>query len=150
MVGLTLLDWGITLNGNVEFFILYLAAQRSSKNPDNFEIFYFQILRNNSDKETRGRALLFKVIPYLPASLPTLLFCRITELTIYVEGNDIVEYEMWEEMVSNRYKLIDMANDIKIIGKFWVPIRYNCPKKQFLCLPSLYTLSSLFVLYLRV
>ena len=93
---------------------------------------------------TWTKSLLFKVLPFVPASLPTLLFCRITELTIYVEGNDIVEYEMWEEMVSNRYKLIDMANDIKIIGKFWVPIRYDCPKKQFLCLPSLYSVYIIF------
>ena len=53
----------------------------------------------------------------VPTSLPTLLFCRITELTIFLEGSNPVTYELWEEMVQERSQLMDVSNDIKMIGK---------------------------------
>ena len=43
---------------------------------------------------TWTKSLLFKVLPFVPASLPTLLFCRITELTISIEGNDLIAFEV--------------------------------------------------------
>lgn len=75
------------------------------------------MLRNKEDNNPCGKAFLFKVLPFVPASLPTLLFCRITELTICVEGSDLIEYEVWEEMVMKRSELMDMSNDIKLIGE---------------------------------
>ena len=63
---------------------------------------------------------LFRFLPYLPASLPTLLFCRLAELTIFLEGNQshLIEYEQWEELVQDRLELMEVSNDIKIIGLF--------------------------------
>ena len=34
-----------------------------------------------------------------------------------MEGSDLIEYEVWEEMVMKRSELMDMSNDIKLIGE---------------------------------
>ena len=60
--------------------------------------------------------LLFRILPYVPTSLPTLLFCRITELTITLEGENLLTHALWEEMVRERAQLMDVSNDIKMIG----------------------------------
>ena len=66
------------------------------------------------------KSSLFRILPYLPTSLPTLLFCRLAELTIFLEGNQshLIEYEQWEELVQERLELMEVSNDIKIIGLF--------------------------------
>ena len=66
---------------------------------------------------SKAQKLLFQILPYVPTTLPTLLFCRITELTILLEGSNPVAYELWEEMVQERSQLMDVSNDIKMIGK---------------------------------
>ena len=50
--------------------------------------------------EFKDKKRLFRILPYLPTSLPTLLFSRIAELTITLEGNTPVAFEVWEEMVT--------------------------------------------------
>ena len=69
------------------------------------------------EENSKIKQLLFRILPYLPTSLPTLLFCRITELTILLEGNNPVTYALWEEMIQERSQLMDVSNDIKMIGK---------------------------------
>ena len=49
--------------------------------------------------------------------MPTLLFCRITELTITLEGENLLTHAVWEQMVQERAQLMDASNDIKMIGK---------------------------------
>ena len=63
------------------------------------------------------KRILFTILPYVPTSLPTLVFCRLAELTISLEGNQLLNYRLWEEMVEERNELMDVSNDIKIIGK---------------------------------
>ena len=70
------------------------------------------------EKDSKAKRFLFKILPYIPVSLPTLLFCRISELTIFLEGNEPVEYGTWEDMVLERSELMNISNDIKIIGNF--------------------------------
>ena len=52
--------------------------------------------------------------------LLTLLFCRLAELTIFLEGNqsNLIEYDQWEELVRERLELMEVSNDIKIIGLY--------------------------------
>ena len=64
------------------------------------------------------KRVLLWVLPCIPTTLPTMLFCRISELTIFLEGNDPIEHSTWEKMVLERATLMDISNDIKIIGKF--------------------------------
>ena len=66
------------------------------------------------------KSSLFRILPYLPTSLPTLLFCRLAELTIFLEGNQshLIEYQQWEELAEERLELMEVSNDIKIIGLF--------------------------------
>ena len=59
----------------------------------------------------------FWVLPCIPTTLPTLLFCRISELTILLEDNNPLDHDAWERMVAERVVLMDISNDIKIIGK---------------------------------
>ena len=51
-----------------------------------------------------------------------MLFCRISELTVLLEGNDPLRQDVWEEMVLERSLLMDISNDIKIIGKIFMKI----------------------------
>ena len=64
------------------------------------------------------KRFLFWIIPCILTTLPTLLFCRISELTILLEENNPIEHRVWEKMVAERVTLMDISNDIKIIGKF--------------------------------
>ena len=75
-----------------------------------------QILQSR-EKDSKVKSFLFKTLPYVPVSLPTLLFCRISELTIFLEGNEPIEHATWEDMVLERSELMNISNDIKIIGK---------------------------------
>ena len=73
-------------------------------------------------EEGRGgsklKKLLCKYVPFMPASLPTLLFCRLSELTSILEGDLLIERDLWEAMLQERMCLAWMANDVKIIGIF--------------------------------
>ena len=64
------------------------------------------------------KRVLLWVLPCIPTTLPTMLFCRISELTILLEENNPIEHDVWEKMVAERVTLMDLSNDIKIIGKF--------------------------------
>ena len=75
--------------------------------------------------------LLFSLLPYVPSSLPTLLFCRITELTINLEGDNVMTYTDWEEMVQERSQLVDVSSDIKMIGETLRFPRFFCLSNQF-------------------
>ena len=63
------------------------------------------------------KRVLLWVLPCIPTTLPTMLFCRISELTILLEENNPIEHGAWEKMVLERVTLMDISNDIKIIGK---------------------------------
>ena len=79
--------------------------------------FSSQQILQTKDQNSRAKVLLFRILPYVPTSLPTLLFCRITELTITLEGENLLTHALWEEMVRERAQLMDVSNDIKMIGK---------------------------------
>ena len=69
-----------------------------------------------------AKRVLLWVLPCIPTTLPTMLFCRISELTILLEENNPIEQGAWEKMVAERVTLMDISNDIKIIGKFFFEI----------------------------
>ena len=60
---------------------------------------------------------LCKFLPFFPASLPTLLFCRLAELNVMLTGDRMLGPEAWEAFVQERITLAWMANDVKIIGE---------------------------------
>ena len=65
---------------------------------------------------------LCKYLPFLPASLPTLLFCRLAELNVLLTGNKMLGPEAWEVFIQERIALTWMANDVRIIGEDFVTI----------------------------
>ena len=65
---------------------------------------------------------LCRHLPFLPASLPTLLFCRLAELNVKLAGNKMLGPEAWEAFVQERIVLAWIANDVKIIGEDFVAI----------------------------
>ena len=68
--------------------------------------------------ESNLKKLLRKYLPFMPASLPTLLFCRLAEVTATLEGDLLLERDLWEAMLQERVCLAWMANDVKIIGTY--------------------------------
>ena len=78
---------------------------------------HIQILQGKRAEGSLTKRILFAILPYVPTSLPTLVFCRLTELSISLEGNQLLNYQLWEEMVEERNELTDVSNNIKIIGK---------------------------------
>ena len=60
---------------------------------------------------------LQRYIPFLPASLPSLLFCRRTKLVLDMGGGGVLSQAQWEAMLQDEITLREMANDIKIIGE---------------------------------
>ena len=71
------------------------------------------------------KRFLCRYLPFLPASLPTLLFCRLAELTIMLEDDTLLSREVWEAAVQERIVLSWMANDVKIIGRCYLPCAYK-------------------------
>ena len=69
------------------------------------------------------KRVLLWVLPCIPTTLPTMLFCRISELTILLEENNPIEHHVWEKMVAERVTLMNISNDIKIIGELSSPTR---------------------------
>ena len=63
------------------------------------------------------KRFLCRYLPFLPASLPTLLFCRLAELTVMLEDDTLLGRDAWEAAVQERILLGWMANDVKIIGR---------------------------------
>ena len=63
------------------------------------------------------KRFLCRYLPFLPASLPTLLFCRLAELTVMLEDDTLLSRDAWEAAVQERILLSWMANDVKIIGR---------------------------------
>ena len=59
---------------------------------------------------------IHRYLPYLPASLPVLLFCRLADLTLILENGTLLSREDWEAAVQEKIQLSWMANDVKIIG----------------------------------
>ena len=86
---------------------------------------HIQILQGKRAEGSLTKRILFTILPFVPTSLPTLLFCRLTELTISLEGNQHLNYQLWEEMVAERNELMDVSNDIKIIGKINFNVNQN-------------------------
>ena len=58
-----------------------------------------------------------RYLPYLPASLPVLLFCRLAQLTAMLENDILLTRADFEAAVHEKIVLSWMANDVKIIGK---------------------------------
>ena len=67
--------------------------------------------------EPASKRFLCRYLPFLPASLPTLLFCRLAELTVMLEDDTLLSRDAWEAAVQERILLGWMANDVKIIGR---------------------------------
>ena len=65
--------------------------------------------------ETKNKFLRF--LPFVPTTLATLVFCRLAELTIHLEGSDPIQFDQWELLVQERAELLAVSNDIKVIGK---------------------------------
>ena len=86
----------------------------------SIEIVHLQIFEYKKGNSMVKRVLLW-VLPSIPTTLPTMLFCRISELTILLEDNNPLEHDVWEKMVAERVTLMDIANDIKIIGNLLMP-----------------------------
>ena len=76
------------------------------------------------DDSRQLKKWLCKYLPFLPASLPTLLFCRLAELNVMLTGNKMLGPEAWEAFVQERIALAWMANDVKIIGQAFVVILF--------------------------
>ena len=74
-----------------------------------------KVLRCKED-DTKLRKFLYKYLPFLPASLPVLLFCRLAELTVLLERGTMLTRPDWEAAVHERILLSWMANDVKLIG----------------------------------
>ena len=66
---------------------------------------------------------LQRYVPFLPASLPSLLFCRRTKLVLDMDVGGVLSQEQWEAMLQDEITLRWMANDIKIIGELSSPTR---------------------------
>ena len=77
------------------------------------------------ERELSLKRFLCRYLPFLPASLPTLLFCRLAELTIMLEDDTLLSREAWEAAVQERIVLSWMANDVKIIGRCYLPCAYK-------------------------
>ena len=60
---------------------------------------------------------LQRYVPFLPASLPSLLFCRRTKLILDMGRRGVHSQEDWEAMLQDEITLRWVANDIKIIGE---------------------------------
>ena len=58
-----------------------------------------------------------RYLPYLPTSLPVLLFCRLAQLTAMLENDILLTRADFEAAVHEKIVLSWMANDVKIIGK---------------------------------
>ena len=82
--------------------------------------FATQVLQCKEDRPLKK--WLCKYLPFLPASLPTLLFCRLAELNVMLSGNKMLGPEAWEAFVQERITLTWMANDVKIIGEDFLTI----------------------------
>jgi hypothetical protein len=76
----------------------------------------FQILAAR-DSESRVSRVARLCLPFLPAGLPVLLFCRLAELSLALgPGRPALRREVWLAMVEEWLLLEWTANDIKIIG----------------------------------
>ena len=64
------------------------------------------------------KKFLYKYLPYLPVSLPVLLFCRLAELTAMLESETLLSRADWEAAVHEKILLSWVANDVKIIGMY--------------------------------
>ena len=75
----------------------------------------FQVLQCKEGKSV-AKQILCRFVPFLPASLPTLLFCRLAEVRVALEGGQMLAPEAWDALVQENLALTWMANDVKIIG----------------------------------
>ena len=75
----------------------------------------FQVLQCKEEKSVATK-ILCRFVPFLPASLPTLLFCRLAEVRVALEGDQMLAPEAWDDLVQENLALTWMANDVKIIG----------------------------------
>ena len=68
------------------------------------------------------KKFLYKYLPYLPVSLPVLLFCRLAELTVMLESKTLLTQADWEAAVHEKILLSWVANDVKIIGILFLDV----------------------------
>ena len=72
------------------------------------------------------KKFLYKYLPYLPVSLPVLLFCRLAELTAMLESETLLTRADWEAAVHEKILLSWVANDVKIIGILFLEFFLFC------------------------
>ena len=105
---------------------LYWTVRRAC-DPEVIEISLNTTLTNQvqifGKASSKTKRFFLWILPCIPTTLPTMLFCRISELTVLLEGNYPLRQDVWEEMVLERSLLMDISNDIKIIGKIFIK---NC------------------------
>ena len=77
---------------------------------------FFQTLQCK-EEESIVKKNLRRYLPFVPASLPTLLFCRLVEVRVALGGGQMLAPEAWDALVQENLDLTWMANDVKIIGK---------------------------------
>ena len=66
------------------------------------------------------KKFLCNFLPYFPACLPVLLFCRLAELTSMLESKRLLSRADWEAAVEEKILLSWVANDVKIIGVYHI------------------------------
>ena len=75
----------------------------------------FQVLQCKEEKSV-AKKILRRYLPFVPACLPTLLFCRLAEIRVALEGGRMLPPEAWHALVQENLHFAWMANDVKIIG----------------------------------
>ena len=97
--------WGICLRNGTKV--------REREMPFNWSL--FQVLQCKEEKSV-AKKILRRYLPFVPACLPTLLFCRLAEIRVALEGGRMLPPEAWHALVQENLHLAWMANDVKIIG----------------------------------
>ena len=103
------------------FNIIYWSILLRKETKVRYHYFYslqikmFQVLQCG-DHESSIKQMFCRWLPFVPASLPCLLFCRLAELTHALKSSIVFGQENWELMINEKIILGWMANDIKIIG----------------------------------
>ena len=79
------------------------------------------------------KRFLCRYLPFLPASLPTLLFCRLAELTVMLEDDTLLSRDAWEAAVQETIRSCAAAEQQIIFEacEKVAPADDYCPSKGY-------------------